>query len=54
MDPRCARQIGSVGFCLGGGLCLLLAASGEFAAIAANYGNWLPNADDLTHRCPWW
>jgi carboxymethylenebutenolidase len=52
--PRSTGKVGSVGFCMGGGFCLLLAPRGVFDATAPNYGV-LENDSDyppLVESCP--
>jgi len=48
----CAGKIGVLGFCMGGGYALLLAA-GDYSASSVNYGTVPDDALDLlTHACP--
>lgn len=51
-DPRCTGRMGAVGFCIGGGMCLVLAPRGSFDATAPNYGNWPADVDSLRRACP--
>jgi carboxymethylenebutenolidase len=51
-DGRCTGKVGSVGFCMGGGFCLVLAPRGVFDATAPNYGIMPKDIAALGRSCP--
>jgi carboxymethylenebutenolidase len=51
-DAQCTGKVGIIGFCMGGGFCLVLGPSGEFDASAPNYGDLPKDMSALPKSCP--